>query len=365
MKKKLLIVFGTRPEIIKLAPLISELKSSTKLTTLHTGQHRDLASPLFDLFGFQPDIDLDIMEKNQDLFELTARLLPLLKTSMKEINPDYVMVQGDTTSSYLAALSAFYLQVPVLHVEAGLRSHSIQEPFPEELNRKQISGIASYHFAVTDLNKKNLLKEGIDEDRILVTGNTIVDALKSFVNEPKEKVRKPAFLSDHPRTNHTALLTVHRRENHGKPFSDILDAVEQLLRLNKDLSVIMPVHPNPGIQRIIKDRNIASNRFITIPPVPYDEFIKIIQYSDFILTDSGGLQEEGAALGKKVFVLRNKTERQEIIDSGLGEILGTDQDIIVQRVGEFLRSYTTFKPQNVYGDGKASIRIRQFITDQL
>jgi len=363
--KNILIVFGTRPEIIKLAPLISELKSFCNLTTLHTGQHRDLAYPLFKLFEIQPDIDLDVMEEGQDLFALTGKLLPLLKSSMMEVKPDYVIVQGDTTSSYLAALSSFYLQIPVLHVEAGLRSHSIREPFPEELNRRQISGIASYHFAATELNKLNLLNEGIDEKRIVVTGNTIVDAMRSVTKHHTNSNGRPQILNGYQGTKQNALLTVHRRENHGQTFHDILNAIEKLLELFPDLSIILPVHPNPNIQKVIRDHNISSPRFITIPPVTYDDFIEIIQFSDFILTDSGGLQEEGAALGKKIFVLRNKTERMELIDSELGELVGTDPTKIVDCVSSYLRSGYKVDPKDIYGDGKAAERIREFILDQL
>lgn len=362
---KILIVFGTRPEIIKLAPLIHELKSVTDLTLLHTGQHRDLAEPLFKLFDIQPDIDLDIMGNGQDLFDLTSKLLPLLKSSMIKTKPDYVIVQGDTTSSYLSALSAFYLQIPVLHVEAGLRSHSIHEPFPEELNRRQITGIASFHFAATELNKQNLLDEGIDESRILVTGNTVVDALKFVLNNKHGVKDSLKSLEELSKENITALLTVHRRENHGKPLKSILDAVELLLKQIPNLNIIMPVHPNPKVQKAVKNQGIEISRFKPIAPVSYDQFINLIQCTDFILTDSGGLQEEGAALGKKVFVLRNTTERQELIESGLGELLGTDTKLIVDRVTSFLSSENVIKAQQIYGDGKASVRIRDVILNQL
>jgi UDP-N-acetylglucosamine 2-epimerase (non-hydrolysing) len=363
--KKILIVFGTRPEIIKLAPVINKLKPVTNLTILHTGQHRELADPLFELFDVQPDIDLEVMEKGQDLFDLSTKLLPLLKSAMAKINPDFVIVQGDTTSSYLAALSAFYLRIPVLHIEAGLRSHSIYEPFPEEMNRRQISVLASYHFAATELNKQNLLNEGVDKDRILVTGNTVVDALRSIIRHRPNMNDTFGEYTDNSKGHRSVLLTVHRRENLGEPINDILKAVEQLLDEFPELNFLMPVHPNPEIQKRISEHELINSRFKTIPPVSYDQFIRLIQHSDLILTDSGGLQEEGAALGKKIFVLRNRTERQELIDSGIGELTGTDTDQIVDRVSSFLKSGKDIKAQNIFGDGKASERIRDFIIGQL
>lgn len=363
--KNILIVFGTRPEIIKMAPVIHELKSVCNLKIMHTGQHKELAEPLFKLFNIQPDLDLEVMEKGQDLFDLTSKLLPLLRSSISDLNPDYVIVQGDTTSSYLAALSAFYLHIPVLHVEAGLRSHSLNEPFPEEMNRRQISNIASYHFAATELNRENLLKEGVDENRILVTGNTVVDALKWILDNRSVSNKILDGLTDLSKSQKKALLTVHRRENHGKPLKDILKAAEKLLEMFPDLNILMPVHPNPEVQDMVKDHGVNNSRFKTIPPVSYDDFVKIIQNSDLILTDSGGLQEEGAALGKKVFVLRNRTERQELIKSGLGELVGTDPKLIVERVSEFLRYPSDIKALNIFGDGKAAARIRDYILDQL
>lgn len=363
--KKILIVFGTRPEIIKLAPLIDELKEVTKLTTLHTGQHKELVEPLFDLFNFVPDIDLLIMKESHDLFDLTTKLLPRLKVAMTNLKPDYVIVQGDTTSSYLAALSAFFLQIPVLHVEAGLRSHSIYEPFPEELNRRQISAVASFHFAATELNKQNLINEGVNEDRILVTGNTVVDALHSILARPLNTDDTFNKIFDRTKNSRTALITVHRRENHGQPLKDILKAVEQLLELHPDLNILMPVHPNPNVHKTVIEHEISNSRFITIPPVRYNHFIKLIQQSDFILTDSGGLQEESAVLGKKVFVLRNKTERQELIESGIGELIGTDTKQIINRVKEFLTSTKKVEAQNIYGNGTAARKIRDFIINQL
>lgn len=360
-----MIVFGTRPEIIKLAPVIKALLGVSNVTTLHTGQHKELAAPLFKLFNLHPDIDLEVMEKGQDLFDLTTKLLPLLKSEMIEKGPDYVIVQGDTTTSYLAALSAFYLRIPVLHVEAGLRSHSIYEPYPEEMNRRQISGIASYHFAATELNKQNLLNEGVDGDRILVTGNTVVDTMKSILkNQPVLNDTFKSYAVNATR-HKSALLTVHRRENLGEPINDILKAVEQLLDQFPDLNFLMPVHPNPKIQKTINDYGLINSRFTLVPPVSYDLFIWLMEHSSFILTDSGGVQEEGAALGKKIFVLRNRTERQELIDSGIGELTGTDTVQIVDRVSSFLKSGQDIKAQNIFGDGKASERIRNFIIDQL
>lgn len=363
--KKILIVFGTRPEIIKLAPVIHKLKLVSELKIVHTGQHKDLADPLLKLFNIEPDIDLQVMEKSQDLFDLTTKLLPLLKSTISKINPDYVIVQGDTTSSYLAALTAFYLHIPVFHVEAGLRSHSLHEPFPEELNRRQITGLASYHFAATELNRDNLLQEGIDKTRILVTGNTVVDALISVLNNNIGSDDLWKTIIDLSKDQKIGLLTVHRRENLGDPLKNILKAVDRILDRFSDLTILMPVHPNPKVQQTIKDFDMNSSRFKTIPSVPYDQFVKLIVHSNLILTDSGGLQEEGAALGKKVFVLRNRTERQELLESKLGELVGTDPKMITERVSNYLQSPSDTEALNIYGDGKAAERIRDFILGQL
>jgi|AntRauTorckE6833_2_1112554.scaffolds.fasta_scaffold00780_8 UDP-N-acetylglucosamine 2-epimerase (non-hydrolysing) len=363
--KKILIAFGTRPEVIKLAPVIKALKGDFELILLHSGQHRDLVEPMFSLFEITPDIDLKIMKPGQDLFSITAELLPKMKTSLEKYKPDYVMVQGDTTTSYLAALSAFYCKIPVLHVEAGLRSHNIYNPFPEEMNRKQISQLAHIHFAPTDLNKQDLLNEGLSENRIHVTGNTVIDALELIKSSETFNDASPKILSKVSSDEKLIVLTAHRRENHGEPLVSIFKAVDQLLQAIPDLKVIFPVHPNPKVKDAIEKTGINSERLIQTSPLEYLPFLHVLGRADLILTDSGGIQEEAAALGKPILVLRNETERHELIEAGLGELVGTDTAKIISRAIEILNSGSKLKPSNIFGDGTAAIKIRNILKDQL
>lgn len=363
--KHLLIAFGTRPEIIKLAPVIRALDGEFKVTVLHTGQHRELAEPLFSLFDIHPDVKLDIMQPGQDLFELTASLLPKLKRVLDKVNPDLVMVQGDTTTSYLTALAAFYRKIPVWHVEAGLRSHNPYYPFPEEMNRKQITHLAHFHLAPTELNKSNLLNEGIDEKYISVTGNTVNDALNFIRHSDNFALTIPEILDQIKPEQKVMVLTAHRRENHGEPLLQVFEAVHQLLDLYSDLVVIFPAHPNPKVQEAFQKAGFRNHRFIKIEPLDYLPFLHVLERADIILSDSGGIQEEAAALGKKVLVLRNETERQELIEAGIGELVGTDPEKIISRTRHILESDESVEVSTLFGDGNAAQKIKNVLKNQL
>ncbi|SMO33913.1 non-hydrolyzing UDP-N-acetylglucosamine 2-epimerase [Gracilimonas mengyeensis] len=359
--KHILVAFGTRPEIIKLAPVIRALENTSKVSVLHSGQHRELADPLLSLFDIQPDENLAIMKPGQDLFDLTANLMPKLKDVLSKKAPDYVIVQGDTTTSYLTALAAFYLKIPVLHVEAGLRSHDLYNPFPEEMNRKQISVIASHHFAPTKLSQQNLLKEGVPEASVSITGNTVIDALHMIRKMQDFTSHKPELLSDINPEETLILLTAHRRENHGTPLVNIFKAVESILKKHTHAKVVFPAHPNPNVKKAVDASGISNDRFLMVEPLDYLPFLHLIERADLILTDSGGIQEEAAALGKPVLVLRNETERQELIDAGLGKLVGSDTAKIIEETGKLLTSPSEIKATDVFGDGQAARRIADFI----
>lgn len=363
--KKILIAFGTRPEVIKLAPVILELKDEFEVTVLHTGQHKELVEPMLSLFDIEPDINLNIMEPNQDLFSLTQNLLPKLKKVIEDIRPDFVMVQGDTTTSYLTALSSFYQKIPVLHVEAGLRSHNPYYPFPEEMNRKQISHLAHFHFAPTDLNKKNLLSEGISNDSIAVTGNTVIDSLKQITNTTAFEESIPEVLTKISDNQKLLVLTAHRRENHGNPLIQVFEAIKTLLDKNKELCVIFPAHPNPNVKKAVEKAAISSDRFLQIEPLDYLSFLHVLKRADLILSDSGGIQEEASAMGKPVLVLRNETERQELIESGLGVLTGTNPETIIKYSEALLNNAKSSNATSIYGDGSAAKKIKRAIKDQL
>ena len=306
---------------------------------------------MLKLFGVEPDVDLGIMEPGQDVLDESA--------------PDLVMVQGDTTTSYLTALAAFYKKIPVLHVEAGLRSHDPYNPFPEEMNRKQITHLSRHHFAPTSLNKKNLLLEGMVENAITVTGNTVIDALQ-FIKHSESYMRsKPEILSGIGSADKLIVLTAHRRENHGEPLQNIFRSVNELLSTNTDLKVVFPIHPNPAVQEALTEVWINSDRFLQTTPFDYLSFLHILDRADLILTDSGGIQEEAASLGKPVLVLRGETERQELIESELGELVGTDTSKIIDRSNWYLSEENSSVTTSIFGDGTAAQQIRDVILNQL
>ncbi|WP_018126587.1 non-hydrolyzing UDP-N-acetylglucosamine 2-epimerase [Balneola vulgaris] len=352
------ILFGTRPEIIKLAPVYKELQNRAIPTTvIHTGQHEELASSMLDLFQIKVDYNLKSMHHAPGLAALTEYLLHHLSKLLRTIKLDALIVQGDTTSAYVGALAAFYLKIPVYHVEAGLRSFDMHNPFPEELNRKQISAIATHHFAPTTQAIHNLVNEGISEDAITLTGNTVVDALKTIRALSNYQNSTPSLLSSISQEDKLVLLTLHRRENIGKPFIQVLKAIHQLLVVEPNIIVLFPAHPNPKLQESIEAFSVNNERFKILSPLGYVEFQHLLDRCDLILTDSGGLQEEAAALGKKLLVLRTKTERQELLDSDFTELLGTDPKKIVEATHRVLSNASKKMPLSVYGDGNTAKKI--------
>tara|TARA_R110002124_G_scaffold261859_2_gene427836 strand:+ start:8709 stop:9809 length:1101 start_codon:yes stop_codon:yes gene_type:complete len=365
--KKIVVSFGTRPEIIKLAPVIHELERSAKfdVVKLHTGQHDELAENMLNLFKIVPDYDFKSMSSTSDLFELTEFLLPKLKEFYSAEKPDAVIVQGDTTSSYLCALAAFYVQIPVYHVEAGLRSFDNYNPFPEELNRKQISNIASLHFAPTSTAKQHLLNEGIDESRIFETGNTVIDALYQIKKSDQFHVSRPEFLNSLTTDQKLILVTAHRRENHGKPLSKIMEALIEILNADDSRVIVFPAHPNPKVREVLNNKNFHHKRLNVIEPLDYLSFHHVLEQSDLVLTDSGGIQEEAAALGKKMLVLRKTTERQELIENGFTKLVGSDTEKIVTETKSMLSSTKKKNTFNPYGDGNAAKKIVEIIQSRI
>lgn len=374
--KKVLLVFGTRPEAIKMAPLVKEFQQhNDKVETIVcvTGQHRQMLDQVLSLFEIVPDYDLDIMKQGQDLYDVTSRVLIGMRDVLKEVQPDVVLVHGDTTTSTSAALAAFYQQIPVGHVEAGLRTHNIYSPWPEEINRQLTGRIATLNFAPTELSKRNLLQEGISETSITITGNSVIDALywvvkklksdNSLAAQVKEKINRSGYQVD--RNRHLVLITGHRRENFGKGFIDMCTAIRDLASKYPEVDFVYPMHLNPNVRKPIhevfgEDLTVYSNLFF-IEPLEYLEFVCLMEKSTIVLTDSGGIQEEAPGLGKPVLVMRDTTERPEAVDAGTVKLVGTDYDAIVTEVSLLLENKTCYdkmsKSVNPYGDGLASARI--------
>ena len=379
--KKILIVFGTRPEAIKMAPLVKEYqKHSDQFITIVcvTGQHREMLDQVLQLFDIIPDYDLNIMKQGQDLYDITARVLIGMRDVLTVVKPDVVLVHGDTSTSTASALAAFYKQIPVGHVEAGLRTHNIYSPWPEEMNRLITSRIATYNFAPTELSKKNLLDEGIDEDKILVTGNTVIDALYMVVdkiksdnnmsNELQKVLGKAGYDVQRLNSNNKrlVLITGHRRENFGFGFLNICRAIKLLTIKYPEVDFVYPMHLNPNVRKPIIEvfgKDALSNMFF-IEPLEYLSFIYLMEKSTLILTDSGGIQEEAPGLGKPVLVMRDTTERPEALEAGTVKLVGTDFDKIIIEVSNLLDDQKYYqkmsKAQNPYGDGKASEKIVEF-----
>lgn len=374
-----MLVFGTRPEAIKMAPLVKEFQKSPEdfeTIVCVTGQHREMLDQVLHIFDIKPDYDLDIMKQGQDLYDVTARVLTGMRDVLKKASPDIVLVHGDTTTSTAAALAAFYQQIPVGHVEAGLRTHNIYSPWPEEMNRQITGRIAAYHFSPTPLSKSNLLKENVPEDRITVTGNTVIDALYWVVDKIKgdrkldaelEAILKDAGydvnrLSDGKKL---VLITGHRRENFGDGFINMCTAIKDLSQKYPDVDFVYPMHLNPNVRKPIhevfgEDLSNLGNMFF-IEPLEYLSFVYLMEKSAIVLTDSGGIQEEAPGLGKPVLVMRDTTERPEALDAGTVKLVGTDYDKIVNSVSELLDDSKAYermsKAVNPYGDGKACGRI--------
>ena len=359
-KIKVLTIFGTRPEAIKMAPLIKEIeKNSDTLESIVcvTAQHRQILDQVLDLFDIKPDYDLDIMKDNQNLWSLTSDVLLKTKEVIEKVNPDVVLVHGDTTTSMAAALSAFYAKVPVGHVEAGLRTFDKNNPFPEEINRVFADAVCTYHFAPTDESCENLKKSQIPIEHIYKTGNTVIDALLYTVKNHQEEV-KGLVLNPELKT---ILMTSHRRENFGEPIREICKAVLELIENNNDIEVVYPVHPNPNVRQPVYELLGNKERIHLIQPLEYAQFCTLMKKSHIILTDSGGVQEEAPSLGKPVLVLRETTERPEAIEYGTVKLVGTNKEKIVSTIEKLLRNEQEYKKMaeaiNPYGDGLASKRI--------
>lgn len=356
-RKRILCVVGTRPEGIKMAPVIQALQREAwaQVTVLATAQHRDLLDQVLRLFDIVPDADLDLMRADQDLAALTARLIPALDAKFAELQPDVVLAQGDTTTVMTAALVAFYRRIPFGHVEAGLRTHDLDNPFPEEMNRLVAGHLARWHFAPTARAQRNLLREGIPEEAIHVIGNTVIDALL--------QVAAREWPLDLPLDPHKrlVLVTAHRRENFGEPFRAICRAIRALADRHPDIQVVYPVHPNPNVQRVTRELLAGHPRIKLCAPLDYTAFVEAQKRAYLILTDSGGVQEEAPALGKPVLVLRTETERPEAIEAGVARLVGTSEERIVHEASLLLddeRAYRAMaRGASPYGDGESAQRI--------
>jgi UDP-N-acetylglucosamine 2-epimerase (non-hydrolysing) len=356
-----LVVLGTRPEAIKLAPVIAELRRHPDVTTrvCMTGQHREMAQPILELFDVRPDIDLALMTPDQRLSSLTAAAVTRLEKVVASTAPDWVVLQGDTTSAMSAALAAFYRQVPVAHVEAGLRTHDLARPFPEEGNRRIAGALATVHFAPTELARQNLLREGADGSAIYVTGNTVVDALLTVGSLPEDRSGGP--LACLPSNRRIILVTAHRRESFGPGLRDICHAVREIADALPDVQCVYPVHLNPNVQEPAHAILAGHERISLIPPLDYVSLVHLIRQATLILTDSGGLQEEAPTFRKPVLVLREVTERPEAVQAGCARIVGTDSRVIVSAALELLTDRSSYDRMaqivNPFGDGHASERI--------
>ena len=356
-RRHILCIVGTRPEGIKMAPLIKALKSEpwARVTVLSTAQHRNLLDQVLALFDIQPDVDLDIMRPNQALPELTSRLIMALDEAFDQLMPDVVLAQGDTTTVMAAALAAFYKRIPFGHVEAGLRTHDMDNPFPEEMNRLLAGHLARWHFVPTQCSRQNLLNEGIGDTAIHVTGNTVIDALLEVASTDRAL--------DIPLDPHKRLLlvTAHRRENFGDPFRAICQAIRELIDRYPDVEVLYPVHPNPNVRGIAHELLGNHGRIHLCEPLDYASFVEVQKRAFLILTDSGGVQEEAPALGKPVLVLRTETERPEAVDEGVVRLVGTDQARIVAEASRLLDSEIAYRKMargvSPYGDGHSARRI--------
>ena len=377
--RKVLLVFGTRPEAIKMAPLVMELqkqKERIETEVCVTGQHREMLDQVLEIFDIKPDYDLNIMKRGQDLYDVTARVLTGMREVLKEIKPDIVLVHGDTTTSTAAALAAFYQQIPVGHVEAGLRTHNIYSPWPEEMNRLLTGRLATYHFSPTPLSRTNLIKESINDRNIIVTGNTVIDALywvvdkiknnKELDNELESVLSKAGYdVNRLDNGKKLVLITGHRRENFGDGFINMCTAIKDLTIKHPNVDFVYPMHLNPNVRKPIhevfgEDLSGLKNMFF-IEPLEYLSFVYLMEKSSIVLTDSGGIQEEAPGLGKPVLVMRDTTERPEALNAGTVKLVGTDYNKIVNEVSSLIDDKAAYekmsKAVNPYGDGLACGRI--------
>ena len=373
--KKVILVFGTRPEAIKMAPLVKKFQENTDFQTIVcvTAQHREMLDQVLDIFEIKPDYDLNIMKQGQDLYDITSRVMLGLRDVLNEANPDIVLVHGDTTTSMAAALAAFYKQIPVAHVEAGLRTNDIYSPWPEEMNRRMTGRLATYHLAPTELSRQNLLRENVNDQNITITGNTVIDALFWVVNKIKNDENLAETLKNNIKENgydvdrqkKIVLITGHRRENFGDGFISMCQAIKTLTVKYPDVDFVYPMHLNPNVRSAIRevfgeDLTNLGNMFF-IEPLEYLSFVYLMEKASIVLTDSGGIQEEAPGLGKPVLVMRDTTERPEALEAGTVKLVGTDYDAIVSSVSTLLDSDEAYAAMsqavNPYGNGKACERI--------
>lgn len=380
MRKKILIVFGTRPEAIKMAPVVKEFQKHTdrfETIVCVTAQHREMLDQVLDIFEIKPDYDLNIMKPGQDLYDISCNVLLGIKQVLVNEKPNVVFVHGDTTTSSMTALAAFYQQISVAHVEAGLRTYNIYSPWPEEINRQITGRIATYNLAPTELSKQNLLNEQVDEKKIIVTGNTVIDALFMVLEKIKKNkgleqnqinfIKSKGYLIND--TRKIILVTGHRRENFGQGFINICEALKEIALKNTDFDIVYPVHLNPNVQKPVN--NILKNidNIYLINPIEYLPFVYLLSKCYLVLTDSGGIQEEAPSLGKPVLVMRDTTERPEAIDAGTVILVGTDKEKIIKETQKLINDSNHYnkmsKAHNPYGDGNACVRIITFMNCML
>lgn len=360
--KTVMLVFGTRPEAIKMCPLVNELKKRKKINTIVciTGQHRQMLDQVLETFNIVPDYDLSIMKDKQTLFDITTNILNRIKAVLEEIKPDVVLVHGDTSTTFVTALACFYLQIPVGHVEAGLRTYNIYSPYPEEFNRQAVSVISKYNFAPTERAKENLLKEGRDESKIWITGNTVIDALQTTV---REDYSHPEL--EWAEGSRLIFITAHRRENQGEPMYHMFRAIRRVMDEHHDVKALYPIHMNPVVRKAADEELGGCDRIHIIDPVEVFDCHNIMAKSYLILTDSGGIQEEAPSFGKPVLVMRDTTERPEGIASGTLKLVGTDENVIYQNFKELLENKEAYdamaRSNNPYGDGYACKRIADIL----
>lgn len=360
--KKVMLVFGTRPEAIKMCPLVNELKTRSEIETVVcvTGQHRQMLDQVLDAFKVVPDYDLSIMKERQTLFDVTTNILNRIKDVLEEVRPDVVLVHGDTSTTFVTALACFYLQIPVGHVEAGLRTYNIYSPYPEEFNRQAVGIISQYNFAPTNLSRDNLLHEGKKPETIYVTGNTAIDALKTTVRDD--------YTNEHlewAADSRLIMITAHRRENLGEPMKHMFRAIRRIIDENPDIKAIYPIHMNPAVREIANEILGDEDRIRIIEPLEVLDFHNFLSRSYLILTDSGGIQEEAPSLGKPVLVMRDTTERPEGIAAGTLKLVGTEEETIYDTFKLLLENKEEYekmsKASNPYGDGRTSERIADIL----
>lgn len=368
---KVMVVFGTRPEAIKMAPVVKALKEqSIPCQVAVTAQHREMLDQVLELFGIRPDYDLNLMKAGQTLVDITTRALKGLVEVFAKANPDLVLVHGDTTTTFVAALAAFYTHIPVGHVEAGLRTGNKYSPFPEEMNRKLTGAMTDLHFAPTNTAKQNLLHEGVPEEKIFVTGNTVIDALLNTVNlDYRFTDQELDPILEREQNRRMILVTTHRRENLGEPMRQIYRGLANVLDHNPDAYIIFPVHKNPSVRKVVNEVLGQHERVYLIEPMDYEPFVNLMSKAHIILTDSGGIQEEAPSLGKPVLVVRDTTERPEAVEAGTVSLVGTSYEHIIESLNRLLKDADVYQAMahatNPYGDGKASQRIAKIIQEQM